>query len=286
MTISAQATSASFSGRSQDGGFYRRAGLASLFVHGAGAGALLLGAFWLRETARDISPALPPPVGEFTVVPADGGAAAAASGVAENAPIRFHAPPSVRVWTPPAREAEPTPDAPTNPRVDTTRPANPRPRQQTPATSADAPRTSYGDFQRRHGAPDTTPSSSTPTGTATAPRIATDWSGGSGRENASSVASDAGNSATTASMDGYFGLMLQNLRERHEAPTGLSAALNTEVSFTLAADGSISGLRITRSSGDADFDRSVLDVFARVRLPARPDGKSDLRRLTFRVRDV
>jgi colicin import membrane protein len=76
------------------------------------------------------------------------------------------------------------------------------------------------------------------------------------------------------------------LRERHEKPGGLSDLLNAEVSFTVAANGAISGVRIVRSSGNAEFDQSVLEAFGRVRMPARPDGKSDVKTLTFRIKEA
>lgn len=100
----------------------------------------------------------------------------------------------------------------------------------------------------------------------------------------------AGGTATTASdaaaMDRYFAMLVVRLREAHEQPPGLSDLLNAGVAFTVAANGTISGVRITRGSGNAAFDQSVLDAFARVRMPARPDGKTDSQNLTFRLREA
>jgi colicin import membrane protein len=92
--------------------------------------------------------------------------------------------------------------------------------------------------------------------------------------------------AEAAAMDRYFAMLMQRLRESHEQPPGLSNLLSAEVQFTLSASGTISGVRIVRGSGNAAFDQSVLDAFARVRMPARPDGKSDSPRLTFRLREA
>ena len=37
---------------------------------------------------------------------------------------------------------------------------------------------------------------------------------------------------------------------------------------------------------DADFDQSVLEAFGRVKMPARPDGKTDAIILTFRMKEL
>lgn len=93
-------------------------------------------------------------------------------------------------------------------------------------------------------------------------------------------------SAEANALDAYFSSLIVRLREAHSLPDGLSDLLSAEVRFTLAANGEISGVRITRSSGNADFDRSVLEAFARVRMPARPDRRTDEVRLTFRIRET
>jgi TonB family protein len=98
--------------------------------------------------------------------------------------------------------------------------------------------------------------------------------------------SEAATSAAEASaLEGYFSTLVVRLREAHLLPAGLSDLLSAEVRFTLTAGGEISGVRITRSSGNAEFDRSVLEAFARVRMPPRPDRKTDEVRLTFRIRE-
>lgn len=92
--------------------------------------------------------------------------------------------------------------------------------------------------------------------------------------------------AEAAAMDRYFAMLKQRLRESHQQPPGLSDLLNAEVSFTIAANGTISGVRIVRGSGNAAFDQSVLDAFARVRMPARPDAKTESTRLTYSLREA
>lgn len=87
-------------------------------------------------------------------------------------------------------------------------------------------------------------------------------------------------------MERYFAMLISRLRESHEKPGGLSDLLNAEVQFTVAANGVISGVQIIRSSGNREFDQSVLEAFARVKMPARPDGKTDVQRLTFRIKEA
>lgn len=111
--------------------------------------------------------------------------------------------------------------------------------------------------------------------------------GGTGGESGGGAPKGAeSRSLEGSAMAGYFDEFLSRLRGAHEKPAGLSDLLSAEVELTLAADGSVSGLRFARASGDANFDRSVLDAFARVRMPARPDKKTDRLRITFRMRDA
>ncbi len=88
-------------------------------------------------------------------------------------------------------------------------------------------------------------------------------------------------------MDGYFALLKNMLKENHEPPAGVSDRLSARVEFYLGADGSISRVRIIRSSGNAEFDQSVKDAFARTRsvgIP-RPDKRGSLHEIEFRMRD-
>lgn len=93
-------------------------------------------------------------------------------------------------------------------------------------------------------------------------------------------------SADGSAMERYFSMLRSRLRENHEKPGGVSDLLNAEVQFTIAANGSISGVRIVRSSGNSDFDQSVIEAFARVSMPARPDGKTDTIKLVFRMKEL
>ena len=100
----------------------------------------------------------------------------------------------------------------------------------------------------------------------------------------------AGGKALTAEdgtlMERYFSLLKSRLKENHEKPSGLSDALMARVEFYVGADGSISRVRISRSSGSEEFDRSVREAFARTKsIGARPDKKGETVELEFRMRE-
>ena len=259
---------------------------ASVLLHGVVFGVLAALSWAVKEAVE-----LP---GEFEVVPGSGTGGAAADGASPgaDAPAReedaaasgcvFVAPPSVPVWNPPvARETEavagPAP-APVGGRTTPVRAVPDRP---------EARRTSYRDYINqnlpagpRRGSTPATPRSDAGAGAGlriSVPRIGPDL--GDGR-------SSAGTTPAGEEMARYFAGLVRQLAERHEKPAGLSDLLQAEVSFTVAEDGGISDLRIVRSSGSAEFDRSVRDAFVRVTLPGRPDGKTDVRTLTFRMQDA
>ncbi len=230
--------------------------------------------------------------------------------------IQFTAP-EVPVWTPPppvpveaVPPPQPTPTPPTPPRptptpstpVTRVAPVPPEPPRQNvrppaaqPAPSPASPRVTLEEFQRTHR-PQATPAPR-PANNPPAPAPATPGprldpnairqgvTGAAGSQ-AAGAGGAALSAAEAAAMDRYFAMLMQRLREAHQLPPGLSDLLNAGVEFTISAGGTISGVRIVRSSGNAAFDQSVLDAFARVRMPARPDGKTDAQRLTFRVREA
>lgn len=111
--------------------------------------------------------------------------------------------------------------------------------------------------------------------------------GGPGTGNAPGAGGPALARAQQDALDSYFAMLIQMLKRNHEKPEGLSDLLSADVSFRIGADGTISQVTITRSSGNPDFDRSVLAAFARTgTIGPRPDKKSDTSRLTFRMKEV
>ncbi len=89
-----------------------------------------------------------------------------------------------------------------------------------------------------------------------------------------------------APMERYFSLLKIRLKENHEKPSGLSDTLVARVKFYVSADGAITEVEISRSSGSAEFDRSVLEAFSRTRsIGARPDKKGERVELEFKMRE-
>ena len=69
------------------------------------------------------------------------------------------------------------------------------------------------------------------------------------------------------------------------SPPGVSDKLEVYIEFVLGADGSISHVRILRSSGSPEFDDSVREAFAHTHMPSPPSGFSGTHQLTFRLGD-
>lgn len=87
-------------------------------------------------------------------------------------------------------------------------------------------------------------------------------------------------------LDSYIAMLILRLRAAHEKPPDLSDLLQARVQFRIAADGTLSGVKILDSSGSAEFDRSVLEAFARVRsIGPTPNGKSDVWVVTFKMKE-
>src|SRR5208283_4692996 len=59
-------------------------------------------------------------------------------------------------------------------------------------------------------------------------------------------------------LDAYFALLKSRIKENHVPPEGVSDTLEARVEFLLASNGSLSEVRIAKSSGNAEFDRSVV----------------------------
>jgi colicin import membrane protein len=110
-----------------------------------------------------------------------------------------------------------------------------------------------------------------------------------GGSTANKVGGAGGKALTRAEgdlLDAYFSLLKQRLYEALDKPPGLSDTLVAAVQFRIAADGTLSGAKIVRTSGSDEFDRAVLAAFAHVRtIGPRPDKKSELLTLNFRMRE-
>jgi colicin import membrane protein len=84
----------------------------------------------------------------------------------------------------------------------------------------------------------------------------------------------------------YFALLKQRLREAHEKPVNGGDKLAATAEFHVSPAGTLSQVRIVKSSGDAEFDQSVLDAFHKVSSIRRQDEQGELvREVTFRMKD-
>lgn len=91
----------------------------------------------------------------------------------------------------------------------------------------------------------------------------------------------------SSQMDAYFAELVLKIKEALLPPEGLNDNLSAGVEFYLAADGSRSSPRILRSSGNAEFDRAVIQACENAHsIGPRPDGRSETVQLTVHLRDV
>jgi len=87
-------------------------------------------------------------------------------------------------------------------------------------------------------------------------------------------------------LDTYISLLIQELKKAHELPPGVSDQLQAKVTFDITASGAILNPRISKTSGNRDFDESVLDAFRRMRsIGPTPTRRPDTWTVTFRMRD-
>jgi colicin import membrane protein len=87
-------------------------------------------------------------------------------------------------------------------------------------------------------------------------------------------------------LEAYFALLKARIKENHVPPEDVSDSLVAHVEFLVAADGEISQVRISESSGNAEFDRSVVEACRQTRsIGARPDGRSETVQMAFKMRE-
>jgi|CZKI01.1.fsa_nt_gi TonB family protein len=87
-------------------------------------------------------------------------------------------------------------------------------------------------------------------------------------------------------LDAYFSLLKARIKESHVPPEGVSDTLEARVEFFLSVNGSLYQVRIVRSSGNREFDRSVIEACEHTHsIGPRPDGKSEMVQMTFKMRE-
>jgi len=190
----------------------------------------------------------------------------------------------------PPPEVSPVELAPEPPRSEPPKstPPKPKPAPKPPPPKPEPKPMTKEEFDRLHGNKPN-PTAVKPTANRAPPRIrqinTRGIVGGSPR-----VTEGAGGTALSRAesdlLEAYIALLRQRLRAAHVKPVGLSDLLQTKVRFAIAADGTLSNLRIVTSSGSRQFDDSVLEAFRKVRsIGPPPNGKDDTWELTFKLRD-
>jgi TonB family protein len=86
-------------------------------------------------------------------------------------------------------------------------------------------------------------------------------------------------------LDAYYALFKQRLREKIEPPPGLSDQLMVTVEVRSLADGTLVGAKIAKSSGNREFDQAVLEAIKRVRMPERPDKRTETFEFDFTMKE-
>jgi colicin import membrane protein len=113
--------------------------------------------------------------------------------------------------------------------------------------------------------------------------------GGSTANTDSGAGGRALSAAEGSRMERYQSALIAALRRalEQEKPPGLSESLVATVEFHWGADGTLSGVHITKPSGSREFDDAVRAAFRRVSgsLGPRPDGKSEVVELDFKARE-
>jgi colicin import membrane protein len=90
-------------------------------------------------------------------------------------------------------------------------------------------------------------------------------------------------------MDAYWALLKDRLLKALDKPPGLADSLVTEIQVRINPNGSLTGAKITKSSGSAEFDAAAMAAVSSVSatgLPPHPEKKSELLTLPFRMKEI
>jgi colicin import membrane protein len=101
-------------------------------------------------------------------------------------------------------------------------------------------------------------------------------------------AGGAGGNALTrqegSELEAYFQMLTDRVRQNAVPIEGVSDKLEARVEFMLAADGSISHVRVIKSSGNSEFDASAIEAVSQTgSIGPRPDGRSDTRTMLYKL---
>lgn len=198
----------------------------------------------------------------------------------------------------PVVETVPEPPAPAPPKPAPVEKAKPKVPEKPKADTSmakevkKAQRMSYQEYLKKHPTPKQPPNSKLTAGKAAkVPKIDAQGiaQGVRGGSTANTKGGGGGKALTREQQDQlntYISLLIQELKRAHEPPPGVSDRLEARVTFDITASGAILNPRITKSSGDKEFDRSVIDAFLRMRsIGPTPNRRSDTWTVTFKMSD-
>jgi len=149
---------------------------------------------------------------------------------------------------------------------------------------------SYKDYLKKHPTPKVVAAAPVAKG-AKVPRIDTEGIGDGvrGGSTANKRGGGGGKALTREehdALDTYISFLIQELKKAHEPPPGVSDQLEAKVTFDITAGGSVLNPHIEKSSGNREFDDSVLEAFRRVKsIGPVPTGKAYTWTVTFRMKD-
>lgn len=233
-----------------------------------------------------IQPPKPKPPTVFELVSAPPPVQAVAP---DDAAVEFNVP-EVQPLPPPPKPKpkpppEPIPERP-KPRPAPVQKPKPKPKPPEPRPEPPPQKLSYEEYLKKFGPPKTRPPRQSKPKPVAVPRITTEFSA-TIRENLVNL-SQLGQltDQEQSAWDRYLARLREALRRTWSKPPGLAHTTAAVVEFDVAANGRISNPAITKSSGIAEFDRSVLAaVNALGNAGAPPDGRPQRLRFTFRMTD-
>ena len=258
---------------------------ASLALHGAAVAAVVLLTF--LATRDETKPPVifelvagPPTAPDELVAPALGNSLA---------PVKMTVPKE----TPPPETVKTTPTPPADAAPEVI-PAKPTPAKPTANAMTKelkkSERMSYRDYLKKHPAPKV--ATAAPPRAGAVPKIdaegiAEGVKGGSMANKKDGGGGKAMSREEQDELSRYISFLLQELKAAHEPPPGVSDQLETKVTFDIAADGTITNPRVAKSSGNREFDASVIAAFRNVRpIGPTPNNKGDTWTVTFRMREA
>ena len=271
----------------------------SAVLHAAAIGAIVAASFWVQRTT-EINPAVfdlvnaeDLEVGDHFEMP---GAPSKNPGVKEGG-IKFKRPKGPRAKIPSQKELDAAQAKAEAQEAKETAQRARQSKSDVPSTTASARNktSSYADFQKQHSkqlaANQKTRSGGSSKTAAAAAGIDAKGIVDELMESAGATAGPRGDGGGTggskymiAALDAYFNRLVNAVRAAWEMPDSVTDLLVAKVSFHLGADGSITQVKIVKSSGSTEYDDSVVDAFQRVRsIGAVPGAKAGTYVFNFKM---